>query len=426
MRMQYIAGVSCALLYTFLAIQSNGPTGIDLSGFLVGYWGIAAVLFIYWYYLFVHNLEIRYRDVIGWAVIFRLLGIYGSPILEDDFYRYLLDGCLFWSSASPYGISPESLFQANSLSSECRDALIWVNNPHLPTVYGPVLQYTFALAHVLSPANVVPLQVILAGFDIGIILVLCKLARARDVLLYAWNPLVLKEVIFTAHPDVIGIFFLLVAFFARYHYRIAVACLFIALACATKVLALLALPFFLYRQKMRYWVLTAATLGALYLPFILQGQTDLPVLEEFAKTWVFNATAFRLTAFIFPDPTARLVCLGVFILWWCGYFFHYQKHAAPGTIPRMDWIFALFFLLSPVTNPWYIVWLLPFAVIRPSCWPWATSIAVSLTYVTGLHLNASELGAYQIAEWAFFLEVGLIFAAVCHDFRGNRLKFSAN
>jgi len=423
---QWVAGLSCALLYTFLAIRSNCTTGIDLPGFLVGYWLIAAVLFLYWYYLFDHDLDIRYRDVIGWAIVFRLLGIYGSPILEDDFYRYLLDGCLFWSSASPYGISPESLFQANSLSSECRDALIWVNNPHLPTVYGPVLQYTFALAHLMSPANIVPLQVILAGVDIGIILLLCKLARAREVLLYAWNPLVLKEAIFTAHPDVIGIFFLLVAFFARSHHRTAIACLFVALACATKVFALLALPFFLYQQKMRYWILTATVMGVLYLPFIMQGQTDLPVLGKFMETWIFNATAFRLAAFIFPDLVARLVCLGAFVLWWCCYFFHYQKHAAPGAIPRMDWIFALFFLLSPVTNAWYIVWLLPFAVIRPSCWPWATSVAVSLTYVTGLHWEGSELGAYQIADWAFALEVVLILAAVCHDFRNHRLTFNAS
>ena len=414
---QAFIGLVCFVGYSYLAIESNNDTGIDLFDFLGGYWAIAAVVLLYWFYLYTNDLTINYGVVVAWAVVFRLVGVAGSPMLEDDFYRYLLDGCVFLANGSPYGIAPESLFQVNSLSPECRDALTWVNNPDLPTIYGPLLQYVFAFAHIISPANINLLQVILVLFDIGVILILCRFASARNVLLYAWNPLILKEIAFTAHPDIIGVFFLLAAFAARYHRKTAIAAVFIALSCASKIFALLALPYFLYRQKFRYWVIVAITIGLLYLPFLIQGYTDMFVAGVFAGHWIFNATIFQLFGIFLPDLAARLACLGIFASWWTYYFINYHSANPANEIPRIDWIFGMFFLFSPVANPWYMVWLLPFAVLRPTCWAWILSVAVSLTYITGINLIESDLNAYEIAEWAFALEVAIIGFALVYDYR---------
>ena len=340
-------------------------------------------------------------------------------MLEDDFYRYLLDGCVFISSGSPYGIAPESLFHANSLSKECHDLLTRVNYPDFPTIYAPILQYVFALAHIIAPANIQPLQFILVLFDLGVILLLCRVTCAKNVLLYAWSPLLIKEIAFTAHPDIIGVFFLLAALSARHHQKTVWATTLITLACASKIIAVLALPYFLYKQPFRHWLLVAALLIALYLPFVLQGDTDIAVIGVFAQYWQFNATVFQLFKNFLPDLIARGACLGIFITWWGYYFYRYQLAVSyrGEQMPRFDWIFGIFFLLSPVANPWYMIWLLPFAAIRPSCWAWVLPLAISLTYVNGINMLESNLNAYEIANWAYALEIIIIAVALLYDYR---------
>ncbi len=427
-------GLICTLGYGYLAIQSNNDSGIELFDFLGSYWAIGVLVLAYWLYLHNNNLTLSYGAVVFWAVVFRLIGIVGSPILEDDFYRYLLDGCVFLSTGSPYGITPESLFQTHSLSKECQAALTWVNNPDLPTIYAPLLQYIFALAHIISTANINLLQLILALFDIGLILILCRFAPAKNVLLYAWNPLILKEIAFTAHPDIIGVFFLMAAFTARYHQKSALAAVMIALACACKIFAVIALPYFLYKQKFRYWLLSATILVVLYLPFLRQGNTDMLIVGIFAQHWQFNATVFELFRNFLPDLIARGLCLGIFVTGWCYYFYRYHSthpsnemsYDFSWTIPRFDWIFGVFFLLSPVANPWYMIWLLPFAVLRPSYWAWTLSLVVSLTYVTGINLIESDLNAYEIAKWAYAIEIAAISVALFYDYRKKKLTLSGN
>lgn len=413
-----LAGGCCALLYLYLARLSNLDAGIGLFEFLGGHFLIAAVVLGYWYYCALRGREITYGAVILWAVVFRAIGVYGSPILEDDYFRYLLDGCVFVSSGTPFGIPPASLFAENNLPAACQILLSRVNNPHLPTIYGPVLQYIFAALHLLSPVNIKALQLTLSVFDLGLILLLCRHAPARYVMLYAWCPLVVKEISFTAHPDIIGIALLMAAFHLRKLDKPAVAVVLAALACAAKVFAILLLPFLLFRLAFRYWLLGAAVVALLYLPFVLQGASDLAVLGVFLRHWEFNASLFFLATGYFDDLTARMILFTLFGLWWSFYFVCWTRakpSAAPAVYPRGEWVFGIFLLLSPVLNPWYVLWLLPFAVLRPRIWTWTLGTVVALSYVTGLNRIESGLSAYQILPWAYYGEIFAVAVALAVD-----------
>ena len=72
-------------------------------------------------------------------------------------------------------------------------------------------------------------------------------------------------------------------------------------------------------------------------------------------------------------------------------------------------------MASPVINPWYLLWLLPFAAIAPSVSAWTASVAVFLAYVTGLNLNDGDLQPYQQPAWVRPLEFGLILLALAYD-----------
>ncbi len=388
---------------------------MDLFEFLVPYWIIAAIVISYWYWSFRHKVELNVWSIIIWAAVFRVIGIWGSPVLEDDFYRFLLDGCIFAQQGTPYGLAPSSLFTENSLSPECAYALNWVNNPDLPTIYAPVLQYIFVSSYWVSPANIDILQAVCVMFDLAVILLLRKLAPARNLMLYAWFPLVVKEFAFTAHPDIIGVFFLFTAFILKHQSRPALASVFVAIAICTKIFAVFALPFFLFRQPVRIWGIAAATTLVIYLPFLVQGQTDLWTLGFFAVNWDFNAFIFEFFRYQFGDFPSRVIC-GILLLTWLSYYYtKYFRNPRNSELPRMDLIFGMLLILSPVINAWYLIWLLPFAAIRPSFSVWTAAAVLSLSYMVGLHLPDFDLRAYEVAKPAWLIEITCISIALVLD-----------
>jgi hypothetical protein len=91
----------------------------------------------------------------------------------------------------------------------------------------------------------------------------------------------------------------------------------------------------------------------------------------------------------------------------------YSLYAAKwkGNVPRGDWIFGVFFLLSPVVNPWYLLWMLPFVALFPTSAGVAALVVVSVAYAHGLHLPGSELGPYDHPTWVRVVEVVTIFVA---------------
>lgn len=410
-----LAAGGCALGYLYLAYLSNLDGRISVFAFLGAHFYIAAVMLGYWRYCALRGREITYGAVILWAIIFRGIGVYGAPILEDDYFRYLLDGCVFVTTGTAYGIPPASMFLDNSLPAECQILLSRVNNPHLPTIYGPVLQYVFAALHLVAPVNIKALQLTMSLFDLGLIVLLCRYAPARWVLLYAWCPLVVKEISFTAHPDIIGIVLLVAAFHLRKLDQPAAAVILVAMACAAKVFAVLMLPFLLWRLAVRYWWLCAVTVVLLYLPFLLQGATDFAVLGIFLQHWQFNPGFFLVVAGFFGELPARGICFTLFGLWWLFYFVSWTREKSPAALPRGEWVFGVFLLLSPVVNPWYVIWLLPFAVVRPRVWAWALAVAVPLSYVVGLNHPESGLGAYEISPWAYYGQLAVVAVALAVD-----------
>ena len=236
---------------------------------------------------------------------------------------------------------------------------------------------------------------------------LLRLAPARNVMLYAWCPLVVKEIAFTAHPDGAGACLLLAAIVLARDRRWRVAAVCLGLAAGAKVFGLVLAPLVLAGARIRYWLLFGATLAALYAPFVLLGGTDLASLGVFTREWEFNSALFGLLQTAVPPFEARLVLGLAFAVFWGCYYAGYARSGAQG-IPRGDWIYGALLAASPVINPWYLLWLLPFAAVSPGIWAWTASVAVLLSYVTGLNLQDYEMHPYAQPLWARGLEFGLI------------------
>ena len=409
-----VVGLWCALGYGALAFLTRRPGEPDLSVFfLLVAWTSLPVFSLYLY--------CRRRDerfplgrLIFWAVVFRICGLLGGPFYEDDFYRYLWDGYRFAVTGTPYGAAPEAFFSTPGVPAIFHGILNGINSPELPTIYAPVTQVVFLFGYWLKPGSVAALQAILIVVDLATIALLLRLVPAGNVMLYAWCPLVVKEIAFTAHPDGIGICLLLAAIVLSRNHRWWRTAVCLGMAVGAKIFALVLVPLVLVGAGFRHWVLFIVTLGALYMPFALQGGTDFESLLVFAREWEFNSAAYGLITTVLQPFEAKLVLSLLCGVFWGRYYFQYARTGAR-EIPRGDWLYGALLAASPVINPWYLLWLLPFAAIAPSVSAWAASVAVFLAYVTGLNLNDGGLQPYQQPAWTRPLEFGLILLALAYD-----------
>jgi len=165
--------------------------------------------------------------------LFRLVLLGSTPIQEIDIYRYLWDGAVVTSGVSPFRYSPQQALHATKDSQDpdlqklaslreaqpgLKAALRRVHFAEVPTVYPPVSQAVFAAAAWATPAEaslttrVVILKSVLVLFDLATMGVVVLLLRAAGVspllvIVYAWCPLLIKEIANSGHLDAVAIFF---------------------------------------------------------------------------------------------------------------------------------------------------------------------------------------------------------------------------
>jgi hypothetical protein len=427
------AGALSVCAYGLLAVLSRGRQEISITAFL----GIMFAAWVLLAFACTNKETISAKKIWFWAIAFRLVGFFAEPVLEDDWYRYLWDGAVFASTGNPYGKPPNLFFGDPSVLPGMQRILDGINHPDVPTIYGPVCQLMFLISYWIAPGQLWPLKVMLLVADLAGIAAVSRLItkHTRDTLahsdifsppetrvgwraflsaairrrcctflLYAWCPLLVKEVAFTAHPDIVAIVLLLAALLVQRPRNVAILC---AVAVATKAFAILIAVLLLLRLPKKHWLTFVGVLAGLYLPFWLQGNpADLAGLKAFATEWEFNSTLYGVIGIWAGAEAARLICGILFVLLYSLYAWKWK-----GGIPRGDWIFGVFFLLSAVVNPWYLLWMLPFVALFPTAAGVAALIVVSVAYAHGLNLPGSDLGPYDHPAWVRVVELVTIFVA---------------
>jgi len=421
-----LAGAIAAIGYLLLAVGDSGGPGIGL--FLGVSGGVGAISFFL--YRFFHNRpqSLPVSRLILWAVVFRLIRLFGEPFFEVDYFRYLWDGYRFAETGTPYGHAPEESFGNPEVPEALKPVLDQVNNPDLPTIYGPVLQILFLLGYWVSPGSVGALQALFVVFDLVLIALLLRMVAPPAVLLYAWSPLVVKEVAFTAHTDGFAVCFVLAAVLLARRGRFLGAAALLGIASGARVFALLAVPFVLRKAGWRAWLVFPGVLALFYAPFLGSGGSDLFSLLVFAREWEFNALGFGLLRLLLPQEAARIAAALLFLAALAWLYLRAGKTRGQASEARFpgEWVYGALLFLSPVINPWYLLWLLPFAAIRPSVTAWTASLAVLLSYCTGLNLQDFSLHPFGHPWWVRPAEFAFVSAAAAFDlFRAKRRRGEA-
>ena len=315
-----------------------------------------------------------------------------SLIQENDVYRYVLDGHTLLEGSNPYRYAPlvvsdlggESLKEELS-RPEAQEVLSRIGYPEISTVYPPAAQAAFSLGAWLGGWDWRGQRWVFLIIDIAVMALLLCLLRSLQIsgnwiLLYAWNPLVLKEITNSAHVDVLVLMFLLLVLVGLIrHLRVggrrwaAFSGMMMGLAILSKIYPVVFVPagfLFLYRRARTafsaqvFLVAAAGTVILGVLPFIQVGFQRLTAgLATYAVGWVMNEGAFSLLSAFFSHPrwvAALLIGSVCVAVPWCR-----QSRELSSLVEDLQWVGLLWFLLLPPAFPWYALFLVVLLPLRP-------------------------------------------------------------
>lgn len=408
-----------------MVISSHLGTATQLASILLA--SLVGVFLAIYIIRSPHFEQLKFKPVFALAVVVYLLALLGQPMLEDDHYRYLWDAYRFANEGTPYRAAPAAFFADPAVPADFQSILNFINYPEIQTIYAPVLQVFFLVGYGIAPGKVQALQGLNVIVDLATLLLLSRCgAKPRWLLLYVISPLVLKESVITAHPDALtGL--LALAAFAFSGQRFAwMAGGLLGLAMASKVVVVLLVPFLWVRAGWRAIAAVAITLVLCYLPFLLlQPGTDIPALSQFAQNWRFNPLFYVILEwFTTPiGPLAGRLLAGVVIVIIVLKLYWRDARSGPNwsQIPPADYALGVLLLFSPIVNPWYLLWLLPFAVLRPSRTAWTASFLLPLSYWNGTHWITADMHAFDIPMIVTLLEIAVLSGMVFLDW--NRPLF---
>jgi Glycosyl transferase family 2 len=350
------------------------------------------------------------RLALGVTIGVQLVGLCGYSAFEDDWFRFVWDGWQTLQTGTPYGKPPSDWFGRDGLSPSLSSVLDGVNHPDVPTIYGPVLQSLFAGVYAVAQSDPIGLRLMMVGVNLAIVALIMKRGTPNQAALYGWSPFVLAETVIHIHPDGIMALALLAGIVCARKMPILAGLLF-GLAAGVKILALAAWPLLL-RLGMRSVVAAIVTLLTFYGFFALQGPSlGFDSTNTFASKWLFNPIGFAFVSAILPQDIARwfvaLAGIAVILIW-------HGRTRRIEDAPLVT-IFGIVLFLSPAVNPWYLIWILPFAVSGKQVWPFAAMIALPLSYLTGQNLDRPDLLLFEVLPVAWGVQIVIISLGVTYD-----------
>jgi len=343
--------------------------------------------------------------ILFFSIIFRLILLPSELIHENDIYRYLWDGKSLIHGINPYKHPPLDLKMYEMGSEEMatknfseKDKLrirklislrdqkpvyfARISYKDVPTIYPPVAQGVFALSAFLRQDSILLMKFIFVLFDVGVIFLIIGLLRYFNrnpcyCLVYAWSPLVLKEFANSGHYDSLAIFLTMLGIYYFVNKSGKGMTASLAMATLSKFYAIVLIPLARKIWKKRDLLLFVGLINIFYLPFFIMDLTGVNGVFEglitYHREWAYNSSIFAffgvLLSGLFPhiENTYSLAKIIVGLIY-LGILFKLYRDKDMDDLKVMHRCFiaiAALFILSPVGDPWYFCWVMPFLCFFP-------------------------------------------------------------
>lgn len=386
-----------------------------------------------------------------------------KPYYENDYYRYIWDGIVTSHLDNALIISPGEVHHSNENNSARHKRILErqtylpqkqravllksINYPESPSIYGPVIQYYLGLNNILTEffndRNETQLKrrifilrcslLFLILCTSGIVLLIIRHLQNPPHLIYGFlaSPLIFKEVGNSLHIDILPVLLTVTALLMhlRRHALAAGICMGLSICCKFYPVVLLPLFCIATSQKKKFLLSVLITIVLAYLPYMEGGLEIFSGLRYFSLTWTMNdfipalfrelffhlgvTTSRSLTIFPIGEvqvdhalDASRWTCMFIFAIATLTLVFaRFKKLNEPEVLIRtMAQLLFILFLLSPVQNPWYLLWILPFAICAQRRGI-LFFIVFSQLYLFNFLVD-SGLHIFHPFQWWLFLSVG--------------------
>jgi alpha-1,6-mannosyltransferase len=336
----------------------------------------------------------------------------------DDTHRYSWDARLQRAGLNPYLVVPIDPAYDHLHKRETR----LMNNADLPSPYPPGAQLFFLAVTTFGESAVAFKAALVAAEALTLILLMSWLGRGGKesawALAYAWHPVAIFETASAGHLDALGTMFVVGAAVALMRGWRLSAALALAAGVSVKLLPIVLAPLFFRRVRWMHALAATALLGALYVRFLDGWQIPPGSLGAFVERFRFNQLLFEPVAAIGGARFAAAVALVAGLGAACymrarGLDFHPAAWA---------WPIAAALLLSPVIYPWYLIWFLPFVVVRSTLPLLIWSLAIIPAYV--VWQQSREGGPWLVPDSVLWFEYGLFGLTVVLVFFASKWRAS--
>jgi alpha-1,6-mannosyltransferase len=418
------------------------------------------------FYLIIKSKSLTFSNLIGISILFRLIFIFATPNLSQDFYRFIWDGRMILEGLNPYLSIPQSFIQQGlqpiAETTELYKGMGEMNGSHY-TNYPPLNQLCFLIAALFSSksifGSIIVLRLLIILADIGILYFGKKLLEklqlpVKNIFWYALNPFIIIEMTGNLHFEPVMLFFLIWGLHKLYEQKWILAAVLIACSVSVKLIPLLFLPLF-YQWFMRqnvsinkekksksytkkwiptfegmirlisFYTIVLATTIILFLPFYTS-----ELIENYTNSvglWFgnfeFNASfyyLFREIGYLFRGWN-EIAIIGkitpIFTVIFLIILTFLKKNSTMiQLITALLFGLCFYYLMATTVHPWYLATPIILSVFTKYKFPVVWSLVVILSY------QAYSNSPWEENLWLVLLEYLIVFSFLIYEIKSSNLK----
>lgn len=339
------------------------------------------------------------KDTFLWiflGIILKLILLFSTPQLSDDYYRFFWDGTLVANSENPYLNTPLEISENNELSNFQKGLYDGMNSKEYFAVYLPFNQIIFGVISFFGAENLIHQLIgIRLLFLLSETLLLILIWRQKKLnrwwFLFFFNPFIMVESYGNLHFELLMVCLFAIGYF--YLKNFTLKGFFLGLGAAVKPYILLFLPFVFIKQFKQIKILSTTIgffigFGFWWLLFLYPKayQNMLQSILLFIKTFEFNASIFYLVRWLGFEiigydviktvgPIMSFIVMGVLTTL---VFASLKKPKQALNFGLYGYTFYL--LMATTVHPWYIIPLLFMGAITKHIYPFVWAMLIWFSY----------------------------------------------
>ncbi|WP_395054003.1 polyprenol phosphomannose-dependent alpha 1,6 mannosyltransferase MptB [Flavobacterium sp.] len=374
------------------------------------------------------------------GLIYRILFLFSTPVLSQDFYRFIWDGNTILSGINPFQYKPDTII--NTIASfpntnYLYDKMGSLSASHYSN-YPPINQLLFAISAFIGGKSILVstmvLRIIIILADIGIYYYGRKILlhfnkNTENIFWYFLNPLVILELTGNLHFEGVMLFFLVVGLYYLLTKKWIIAAVFIALSISVKLLPLLLLPLFLnylgFKKSVLFYSLIISLNVLFFLPFINPTLINnyVATISLWFTNFEFNASLYYLArevgfyvkgyniihsiGQITPIITILIILFFAFL----------KKNKSVDTIAvNALLVITLYLFISTTVHPWYVINLILLSVFTKYKFTIVWSFVIILSYY------AYSVFPFKENIFLIITEYSIVYLMFIYELRKNNLQ----